>query len=243
MAIDYRQVIENETHAMAATVAGHPVETRVPGCPDWNLGELAIHLGQVQRWATGILAAAEPPTTYTPPPEHDGSEPADYLLAGLGPLLTAIDDADLTAPTWTFVRTEQTKAFWLRRQAMEVATHRWDADHAVGLPTSLAADVAADSIDEYVHLMMPRIIGRTKADLGSLVGDVHIHCTDIDGEWTFDVHNGALRVTKGHGKASTAVRGRASDVALFLYNRLPAEHVEIFGDHDLLAAWRSILRF
>jgi uncharacterized protein (TIGR03083 family) len=244
MAIDYRQIIIDETAAMVGTVGAHGTAVPVPSCPEWNLGELAVHMGQVQRWATAIVNAAEPPTTYNPPPDYDETPPAHYLAAGVGPLVEALDAADMSAPTWTFVGTPLTKAFWLRRQAIEVAIHRWDAENAAaGFATSLDPILAADSIDEHLRLMMPRIVRRTKADISGLVGDVHVHCTDTEGEWTFDVNDGGLRVTTGHGKATTAVRGPASDVALFLFNRVPAERVEIFGDHTLLTSWQYILRF
>jgi uncharacterized protein (TIGR03083 family) len=243
MAIDYRQTIIDETSAMVALIRAHGTDARVPSCPEWNLGELAVHMGQVQRWATAIVSAAEPPSAYTPPPDYDGTPPADYLAAGVGPLVAALTAADMNAPTWTFVGTPQTKSFWLRRQAMEVAIHRWDAEHAAGVAASLDPLVAADSIDEHLRLMVPRIVRRSKADLSGFVGDVHVHCTDTEGEWTFDVHDGSVRVTTGHGKATTAVRGPASDVALFLFNRVPAGRVEIFGDHALLTSWQEILRF
>jgi uncharacterized protein (TIGR03083 family) len=243
MAIDYRQTIIDQTAAMVATVRTHSNELRVPGCPDWNLRELAIHMGQVQRWATAIIAAPEAPASYTPHPDHDGSDPGDYLANGVDALVGALDDADMDAPTWTFVGVPQTKSFWLRRQAIEVAAHRWDADDAAGSAGALPADLAADSIDEHLRLMMPRIVRRTKADIGGLIGDVHVHCTDTEGEWTFDVHEGALRISSGHAKATTAVRGPASDVALFLFNRVPVDRVEVFGDHSLLNAWLHILRF
>jgi uncharacterized protein (TIGR03083 family) len=243
MAIDYRQTIIDETSAMVAIIRAHGTEVRVPSCPEWNLGELAIHMGQVQRWATGMVSAVEPPTTYVPPPDYDGTPPADYLANGVGPLVEALQAADMNAPTWTFVGTPLTKAFWLRRQAIEVSIHRWDAGNAAGVAVPIDQLVAADSIDEHLRLMVPRIVRRTKADISGLVGDVHVHCTDTEGEWTCDVHDGAVRVTAGHGKATTAVRGPASDVALFLFNRVPAERVEIFGDHALLASWQNILRF
>jgi uncharacterized protein (TIGR03083 family) len=243
MAIDYRQTIIDETSAMVAIIRAHGTDARVPSCPEWDLGELAVHMGHVQRWATGIVSSAEPPATYLPGPDYDGTPPADYLAAGVGPLVAALTAADMNAPTWTFLGTPQTKSFWLRRQAMEVAIHRWDAADAARVATSLHPVVAADSIDEHLRLMVPRIARRSKADLSGLAGDVHVHCTDTEGEWTFDVHDGEVRVTTGHGKATTAVRGPASDVALFLFNRVPAERVEIFGDHSLLTSWQAILRF
>lgn len=238
MAIDYRTVILDETERMVAIVRETANEARVPGCPDWNLGELACHMGEVQRWATHVVLHGEPVRM-----AWDGQSPADYLASGVGPLIDALDAADPDEPTWTFLGTPQTKRFWLRRQALEVAAHRWDAASAAGEPEPLAPTVAVDSIDEFVRVMMRRIIRRTKADVAPLAGDVHLHCTDAEGEWTFDIHEGDIRVTSGHGKATTAVKGEASDLALFLFNRIGHERVEIFGDHALLKAWQHILRF
>src|SRR3712207_7465665 len=41
--------------------------------------------------------------------------------------------ADPAAPTWSFT-TDRTAGFWVRRQALETAVHRWDAQHAAGEP-------------------------------------------------------------------------------------------------------------
>lgn len=241
MPIDYRTVIADETERMVAIVRRNPNETRVPGCPAWNLGELAEHMGGVQRWATQVVRTGE--LAKDVPPGPPGQSPADYLAAGVAPLIEALDAADLDAPTWTFTGTPQTTRFWLRRQAIEVATHRWDAQSATGDTEPIDAALAVDSIDEFVRLMIPRIIRRTKPDVAPLVGDVHLHCTDADGEWTFDLHDGDVRVTSGHGKATAAIKGTASNLALFLFNRVDRDRVEIFGSHDLVQAWQHILRF
>jgi uncharacterized protein (TIGR03083 family) len=244
MPIDYRDVIATQTQALAATVSNTPNDARVPACPDWSLADLGIHLGQVQRWATRIVidGSTDRPARYLAKP-GDGQSLADFLIEGVDGLLAALDAADLAAPCWNFTGLSQTKGFWLRRQAMEVSIHRWDGDSATGTPPDLPADEAVASIDEFMDVLLPSLGRRATGDLSHLTGDVHLHCTDAPGEWTFDLQGGTPRVRHGHGKATVAIRGKASDVALYLFNRVPEDRVEIFGDRAQLAGWQAILRF
>lgn len=240
MAIDYRQVILDQSEAMVSTVGNHRDTVRVPSCPEWDLGDLAVHMGVIQRWATHILTNGVMPDTM---PAGDRPHAAEFLNAGLRPLLDAIDAANPDDDAWNFTGTAQTKAFWPRRQALEVTMHRWDADAAVGIHQPIDAVVAADTVDEYLHVLVPRMIRRAKLDVSGLTGDVHIHCTDTDGEWTFAAVDGAYAVTDEHRKASVAVRGAASDVALFLNNRDAGENLEHFGDREVLDSWLRVFRF
>lgn len=244
MSLDYRTVIAHETDRLIEVVRRGPLEARVPGCPEWNLAELAIHLGGVQQWATHILRTgnAPGPGDLAPKPD-DLALAADYLASSPGPLLDAITTVDPAKECWNFTGKNQTASFWHRRQALEVAFHRWDAESAIGDPVPIDAAVAADGIDEFVNSVIGRVLSRTGADTAHLTGDVHLHCTDTEGEWTFEVVNGALEVRLGHGKAAAAVRGPASDLALFLYNRVPADRVELFGNAQLVQDWMTILRF
>jgi hypothetical protein len=49
-----------------------------------------------------------------------------------------------------------------------------------------------------------------------------------------------VKVEATHGKADAAVRGPASDLLLFLWNR--SASVETFGDPAVLASWQETLR-
>ena len=80
-------------------------------------------------------------------------------------------------------------------------------------------------------------------DKGALVGDVHLHCTDVDGEWSFEAMNGEYVLHDGHRKAAAAVRAPASDLYLYLLNRVGADKVEHFGDEALITGWLSALSF
>ena len=109
--------------------------------------------------------------------------------------------------------------------------------------SALNGHLAAEAIDEWTTSIVPRIIGRTKLDVAQLVGDVHLHCTDVDGEWTFEVVDGKFTVRRDHGKAAAAVRASASDLYLYLLHRVGPERVERFGDVGLVDRWLSSLQF
>ena len=49
-------------------------------------------------------------------------------------------------------------------------------------------------------------------------------------------------VTREHAKGDVAARGTASDLLLFLWGRVPATALEVFGDAALLDRFRSAIR-
>ena len=68
-------------------------------------------------------------------------------------------------------------------------------------------------------------------DAAPLDGSVHLHCTDVAGEWlVVDDADGADVVTREHAKGDAAVRGPAHDLLLVLWRRQPLDAVEVIGD-------------
>lgn len=243
MPLDYRTIIADETARMVHALRTGPLDARVPACPAWSLGDLGLHMVGVQRrGAAAIAAAGAPPESIEPLPPVEQAGAA--LAASSATLLQMLADADPDAPAWNFTSGDQTVGFWSRRQALEIAVHRWDADSAiVDEPGGLALEVASDVIDEFAHIIIQRVIDREKLSLDDVRGDLHLHCTDTAGEWVCEIVDGRLVVTNQHRKSAVAVRGLASDLALWLYNRAPASAVEILGDTDVLAQWNRVLRF
>jgi uncharacterized protein (TIGR03083 family) len=248
MAYDWQSVIFEESASLLEAVRRGPLDARVPGCPDWSLAELCTHIGFVQRWATFIMIHSRPPKRDEFEAEglirpRDPAEAASFFEQATGPLVAALAAADVDAPCWNFTGTNQTAGFWRRRQALEVAFHRWDAESAAGTPSPLSAEIAVDLVDEFITILTPRAVAQDSFDVSGLVGDVHVHCTDVEGEWTFQAVDGKVEITSGHGKAAAAIRGTASDLALFLYHRARVGTIEQFGDTDLIDSWMSKLTF
>lgn len=243
MTLDYSKIIADESARLVAVLRDGPLDAQVPGCPEWTLSDLGEHMIGVQRWATRVIANGEP-TDEDDPAGQDWSDVANIFEATTPELLAVIEASDPESACWNFTSSEQITSFWYRRQALEVAFHRWDAESAVGdAPAPIPADIAADVIDEFVHQVIPRVVTREDVDLTAMQGDVHVHCTDTPGEWTFEVVDGELVVTDEHRKSAVALKGSANALALFLYGRTSADSIEVFGDSAALDAWFAAFRF
>lgn len=228
--------LEREGHTLHDTVAGRPLDRPVPGCPEWNVADLVLHMGDVHRWAGTIVAERLPERfsrDHAPGPDED-------LLAwyrqGLDRLVAALRDTSPAEQFWFWGPAPDALSFWARRQANETAIHRCDAEAAFGDVTPLAADEALDALDEWLGLAVLRCRvpegGRT----------LHIHATDGEGEWLVRL-DGKLEVSTGHAKADCAIRAGASDLLLWALNRPGAKAPETHGDSTVLALWREHVRF
>jgi hypothetical protein len=115
--------------------------------------------------------------------------------------------------------------------------HRWDTETAVGGGTgALDPAMAVDGIDELFEVFVSR---RDVRALGSDGATIHLHATDAEGEWLVRCTGDRPEVTREHAKGDVAARGRAEDLLLFLYNRVGADRLEVFGDAALLDRWSA----
>jgi uncharacterized protein (TIGR03083 family) len=211
----------------------------VPGCPGWDIGELVWHLGEVHWfWGTVVESRASSPVQIEErkpgrPATHPdtvawGRAQADRMLE----LLEATPD-DVTVWTWAMQESDQNVGFVRRHQVQEAAIHRWDIERAAtGSAQPIEPDVASDSIDEVLAITLPWGVRADKP----MPGSVHVHCTDVEGEWF--IHPDG-RVEAIHAKGDAALRGTASDVLLALYTRVPLGELDVIGDeslaHELIA--------
>ncbi len=118
-------------------------------------------------------------------------------------------------------------AFVARRMAHEAAVHRVDAERAVGREWRIPAERAADGVDEFLVHFLPDVVKGAPA----LGGSVHVHCADVDGEWTVTTDDdGHDVVERTHAKGDAALRGDAHDLLMVLWRRAPLDAVTVFGD-------------
>ena len=56
--------------------------------------------------------------------------------------------------------------------------------------------------------------------------------------------DGEIVVAKQHAKADAAVKGSASDLNLFLWERVApdSDDLQVFGDSEVLASWTNLTR-
>jgi uncharacterized protein (TIGR03083 family) len=238
--------------ARIAEVAPGHLGAEVPGCPGWFVRDLVVHLGSVHRWATEVVRSGEFPGRYAtdpgPDPAPDDDSPLlGWFTAGAAELADALDAMDPAAPSWMPFMTDRPEAgIWLRRQTQETSVHRRDVEAAAGDPRPIVPPLAADGIDEYFTLMVPRLVSRDGIDLPT--GSIHVHCTDGpgaglaegDGEWFVTAADG-YEVTREHRKGDAALRGRAEDLLLALWGRpVPEGSVDVVGDTGVAAAWLAV---
>jgi uncharacterized protein (TIGR03083 family) len=228
--IDYPSAVSSDAEALASVLDQGPLDAPVPTCPAWTLSELGGHLGWVHRWANEVVRTGQPPEGF------DAGQPDDdvggWLRDGAATLVETLRGVDLDAPCWNFTSSPQVAAFWPRRQAIETAIHRWDAQNVLGRRERIDADLASDGVDELLTVMRRRPRG--------LEGSVHVHCTDVAGEWFMRfAPDGTFEATREHAKGDVALRGPASDLLLALWGRMPldAPGLETIGDGPLLAGF------
>jgi hypothetical protein len=136
-------------------------------------------------------------------------------------------------------------AWWDRRLAVEVAIHRFDAEHALAADggsraaAPLNGDVAAAGIEEFITEFLPGLLAQAASE--ELQGTLHLHATDGPVEWWIDLDaSGAARPQ--HAKADTAIRGTRSDLLLWLTNRSAPGALAILGQPEIADSWRQLRR-
>ncbi|MFF2080713.1 maleylpyruvate isomerase family mycothiol-dependent enzyme [Kitasatospora sp. NPDC058162] len=246
--IEHIEAVRHEGTLLADAAARADLTAPVPTCPDWQLGDLLRHIGQVHRWA-----AAFPAKGLTAPPEDAarqaviGPDPSDAALLdwfreGHAALVTVLSEAPADVECWSFLPAPSPLAFWARRQAHETAVHRFDADAAAGSPgPTVDGALALDGIDELLRGFM--LHGRPKVH-SDQPRTIRIRPTDGPDSWHLTLSQEPLTVTTEERPepADLTVTGPAAELYPLLWNRLTVERagqVELSGDLDLFDHWRT----
>lgn len=220
---------------VAATEAAGP-GAPVPTCPGWTVADLTWHLAEVLHFWAGIVGEQRDTWEgYVEPerPAADGALTAFYRDR-LEHTLTVLAAADPAQPNWTWA-SDHTAGFVIRRMAQETAVHLADAQLAAGQPAAIDAALASDGIDEFLEHFL-------NATNGAVGGSVHLHCTDVAGEWTVREEEGGFAVTREHAKGDCALRGAASDILLALWRRAPLSACDVVGDSAVAARFVAASR-
>ncbi|MCI2421412.1 maleylpyruvate isomerase family mycothiol-dependent enzyme [Saccharopolyspora sp. K220] len=219
MGLDHLALLRRELATFEDCLSGD-LSARVEHCGDWTLRDLAEHLGQENLWAATAVTERHG--------DHQRSPaPADIVawFADTARILTDALAADPATEAWTFFP-PHTVGFWRRRRCLETLVHRWDAEHALGLPSQLDPLLCGDGIAEVIEVLAPRQVQRGRAIRPSVA--VRLTATDLNSSWLF-----------GPGEAVATLSGTAAELLLALWGRVPLPWNEVTGDH--LAA-RRVLR-
>jgi uncharacterized protein (TIGR03083 family) len=215
---DPEQWIARESAAFASIIDKGSLDDRVPGCPEWNLRELAWHLGNVQRfWAEVVRAGADvqpefaDESTWTGP--DDRAALAAWMRESTTELLDALRDTPYDTPAWAWWRDDHTVGAVARHQVQEAAVHRWDAQSAAGTPDPLPQPAADDGVDEFIWLC------RQLRDPAPIV---------------FVATDSGLTISVSDPPTTVKVSAPASDLVLLLHQRVSPANVQVDGDRATL---------
>ncbi len=260
----YLEAIHREAGALAEAARGE-LDAPVPSCPGWTVSALVTHLTGIYAHRIKIVGSRATENTVRSyedldlPPEYKSLFDAEFdtdaavkqpatppgLLALFEQTAATLEQtlgaANFEERVWTWFPPDQTAGFWMRRMAQETAVHRWDTQLARGHTEPIEPELARDGIDEVFDIMAPsrRRPGETfRQGAGE---SYHFHRTDGPGEWLLRFAGDDMTVTHEHAKADVAVRGTASDLLLFLWGRIPASQLEVFGDAALLGRYVELV--
>jgi len=229
---DYLTILRREGDAFADSIA-QAMNASIASCEPWVGADLLWHMIEVHySWKFIVETHLMNPDDYVP-----RSKPADKDLlseyrTGLDELIDVLSSLDPARSCWTWAGIQDV-AWVIRRMAHETAVHAWDAHCATGATHEIDAELASDGIDEFVHVMA---INNVPEGEGPLSGSVHIHCTDVEGEWLIvPTATSDVVVTREHAKGDCAIRGSASSLLLGLWRRVPMSALEIIGNADVAA--------
>jgi uncharacterized protein (TIGR03083 family) len=240
--MEYLGHLRREGVALLIGAQSAGLDTPIDACPGWDTARLVGHTAKIfQRTAVVVSESlSEPPDNDRFPRFASDEGVFDQYSESLDQLLDALAAADPEGPSWNFTGQNLTNAFWQRRMLHETSIHRWDVEIAGGHASEFPADLAVDGIDELLTVLIPMSAALKKSTLDA---SFHLHCTDTDGEWLTVFTAGKPDTIREHAKGDLAVRGPASSLYLWGWNRRSATEggLEALGDTTLLESWAGIV--
>jgi len=227
----------------AVAVSGVGLGTQVPTCPEWSVEDLMRHVGGALEWVGRMVRerSQERLPDVVAPAFAGDAEALDAWLAETGrAVVGALREAGSSAPVWGWAG-QADAGFWARRMTHDLTVHGADAAFTAGTPYEVAPEVAADTLDEWLDIVV--WVGRNMPDAvpdfgGITRGSLHLHATDVPGaEWLVEWGPGGVAWRRGHEKADAVLRGPLTDVMLAFYRRLPLDAVEVLGERRVLEQW------
>jgi uncharacterized protein (TIGR03083 family) len=240
---------EGETFARAAEQG--PLDVDIEPCPGWDMRELVRHLGIIHLWAAANVAYPKDdwlsvddlPDLVGQWPELAAAWPDDTGLVGwyracLANLTRVLSEAPPDHDCFTFLPAPTAVTMWSRRQASEIAIHRFDAEQARDITTDYEPAFASDMLDELLSGFTPRT---RKLDVDRPM-TMHVHAADTDDHWRVTFGPDRVSTSRHDDDADLVVRARATDLYLLFWNRSPQREIIADGDTTILDLWKENFR-
>ena len=243
---------EGERFASAAGLG--TLSVRIAACPGWDMGDLVRHLGMIHLWAAANVAFPESDwldveelpdlVRYWPDlTGENGDYPADTELVAwyrdtLANLIEVLTSAPADVAAFTFLPAPTPLTMWARRQASEIAIHRFDAEQARGIPSHFDPAFATDMLDELLcgFAPRPRTIDIERPHV------VHVHAEDTGEHWYVAIGPERSETSRDGDTADLTLTGSAADLYVKLWNREPDSGITMSGSADLMGLWHDNFR-
>lgn len=251
---DYIRFVASEADLFASAAEQGELSVRIAACPDWDMRDLVRHLGMIHLWAAANVAFPEPDwldvrelpdlVRYWPDLTGESGEyPGDAELVAwygdtLANLIEVLKSAPADVAAFTFLPAPSPLAMWARRQASEIAIHRFDAELARGITSQFDPHFATAMLDEVLSGFAPR---PREIDLEH-PQVIHVHAADTDEHWYVTIGSAQIETSRQGNHADLTLTGTAADLYILLWNRAPDSSVAMSGNSDLMDLWRGNFR-
>jgi uncharacterized protein (TIGR03083 family) len=250
---DYIGYVASEGDRFAAAADGGVLDVEVSACDGWDMRTLVRHLGLIHLWAAGnvvyarddFLDADDIPDMARYWPELGSSWPDDADLVAWyretkANLVRVLESAPADHQCFSFLPASTPVEMWARRQASEIAIHRFDAEQARGIPSHFEPEFAADMLDELLSGFAPR---PRESEVGVEAARVlRVHACDVDEDWYLTIGRNGIETSRRGGDADLTVTGSAAQLYLLMWNRADDSTVKLAGDTGLMDVWRASCR-
>ncbi len=232
--LDYVSIIADESSRI---VSAYELERRatVPWSDRWTVATVARHVAGTHHVVAEIISE-RPDADFglfadlqTPP--KDSPEFVDWWRSGTASLLEQLSSVPADDECWSWFEPGRRVGWWARRMALEAVVHRWDTDAATGKEPSIASDVAADGIDEYLDVFVAASRAGRDVPAGPTMS---FECRDRSDRWWLDLSRpGERSVSCEPRDASVRICGTAEQLLLIVWGRISASDaagVEVSGE-------------
>ena len=245
MTLDYSSVISDES-ARIVDAYERDRFAAVPWSDRWSVGTVARHVAGTHHVVAEVVRG-RPDADFgrlanveTPP--KDSPEFVEWFRSGTALLLELLSSVPADDECWSWYASGRYVGWWARRMALETVVHRFDTDAAGGQVFSVAADVAADGVDEFLDVFVATSRGAIGAPAGPTMS---FECSDRNEQWWLDLSQPGARVFSRDARdASVKIRGTAEQLLLLVWGRVPISELaglEVSGEVGWLDRWSAVV--
>jgi len=235
---DYLKSIEADSRTLLDIATESDLALPVPTCPGWTLRDLVEHVSGANSWVSTCVSSGLTAQERILPPGPSGREDLlEWTQESVEELLTVLAATPPDQPVWTPIRGALGSVWWRRKQALEVAIHRTDAQVALGgVPETIDAPLALDGIDEYAEEFLPlMLLGVAKPPP---VTAVLLSPNDTDESRTLSLIPAGD--DRDPGQPTVELTASASELLLWMWNRGPEAALKISGDDTVVQWWKGL---